>query len=328
MFTARYQEILNILRQRIESGFYTDRMPPVRALCSEFKVCKSTISKVFEKLAYSGMIRTTRSGTFICGGSENKSVAQRGGIVGIVTGKLTARYREKDDLFLNSIKENLAVHNFSSVLIEVADDDWHNQDFWHRFDLDGFIFIYSSFYRIMEHKITFCAKPRVIGNWLPDEIEEYFVDFGPLAYNVDSMLEGLIARGFKRIALAVNVPSNLTEQVFNRWRKVMRKYKLYNYNSALEDFRYQKDIALRWCSSSVPPEVVLCINVQFEKLIKDMNDCPVPLKIFNVQIKTEGYKHLAEVLVKTFVAVFNGRKNVAKRNLIGEYELNIYDQNK
>ena len=75
-------------------------------------------------------------------------------------------------------------------------------------------------------------------------------------------------------------------------------------------------------------QVVLCINVQFEKLIKDMNDCPVPLKIFNVQIKTEGYKHLAEVLVKTFVAVFNGRKNVAKRNLIGEYELNIYDQNK
>ena len=101
MFAVRYQKILDTLRMRITSGQYADRLPPLRDLCAEFGVCKSTMSKVFDKLSFYGLIRTSPHGTFVCQREENTEKRRK--FAAIISRKLG----RDEDFFTSELKKQL-----------------------------------------------------------------------------------------------------------------------------------------------------------------------------------------------------------------------------
>ena len=316
MFDARYQEIVKILQQRIEHGLYPERLPSLRELCFEFSVCKSTMSKVFNKLAYAGWVRVTRHGTLVL---KTESFSPGNGMVAVISSKLNERYREQDELFLGNLKSQLAQRGFSSVRLEIEPAVWSDQTFWRRLDFDGYIFVYSSFYQLSGDQIRFCAKPRVVGNWLPDDIGEYFVDFDYAAGLKDTIAQ-VIEMGYKNIALAIDIKgSSCGEAYYNIWRKLMRNYKLTNYNSALEDFAYSEKTGQRWAALTNPPEFVICANIAAHQVAADMKNCRHEVTIANMGEDSGEYGRLAEALAQTFAAVYSQCPSMCKRNLIGHH---------
>ncbi len=313
MFATRYQEVLNQLRGRIESGAYGEKMPSIRALCAEFGVCKSTMSKAFARLADAGVIQPTRRGTFLCGAP---AAGAPGGVVAVISGILR---QEDDGLFIRHLQDELRKLRFASALIEVSDENWRNPDFWRRLDFDGYIFVYSSYYKLLLEHITFCAKPRVVGNWLPDEIEEYFVDFSDEA-GLEEVVLQILALGYRNIALATSdVLGNSADPYHASWRKMMRRHNLFNYNSAIEDFFYSERTVRHWAGLKTPPEFVLCAQIMPETVERDMRRYGREVVTYNLGENREDYLRLAEALAHTFAAVYTGKGRISRRNLIGRY---------
>ncbi len=317
MFAVRYLEIVEILHNRIADGVYPQRLPALRTLCEEFGVCKATMSKVFEKLAYAGVVNITPRGTFVLHGESR--AANTGCMVAIITRKLAEHYQVKDDEFINALKRELQKRGFASAKLEIENNSWNDQAFWQHLAFDGYIFVYSSFYQFPFERVSLCSKPRVVGNWLPDEKGEYSVDFGEAA-GLKEIVERALQLGYKNIALAINVPNEkCSEAYFNYWRKLMRNCKLNNYNSALEDFCYSPQVAERWTAHHEPPDLVLCANVPPETVENDLPENCKNTICYNLGNDAAAYLRLAKVLAQTFTAVFYKQDNVPKRNLIGRY---------
>ena len=75
-----YRQLLQQLRQRIVSGQLVrdEQMPSVRDLSAEIKVNMLTVAKVYQLLESEGLVETRRGlGTFVAGGHETRSVAER-----------------------------------------------------------------------------------------------------------------------------------------------------------------------------------------------------------------------------------------------------------
>ena len=316
MFAIRYKEIVAILRQRIVDGTYVQRLPSLRSLCSEFMVCKSTMSKVLNKLAYAGLVRITHRGTIIM---DSETTDLQPGMVAIITSKLDVSAKHGDEQFIGTLKRELAQLGFGSAELELDSADWSKPGFWQRLNFDGYIFIYSSFYLLPGERASFSTKPRIIGNYLPDEIGEYCVDFDDAA-GLQGIIQQLIAQDFSRIALAITIKgTRCGEAYFDAWSKLMRNFKLHNYNNSIDDFSYSPQLAERWCTMAEPPEIVICANTRQQIVRQDMQRCTKQVYFYQLGEDTQAYINLAKTLAHTFAAVYSGKTNVPKHKFIGRY---------
>ena len=293
-------------------------------LCAEFGVCKSTMSKVFDKLSFYGLIRTSPHGTFVCQREENTEKRRK--FAAIISRKLG----RDEDFFTSELKKQLENRNISSILIQVGADDLRNPDFFRRLNFDGYIFIYSIFYHITGGYGESCASPRVVANWLPEGTGEYFVDFD-LAAGLENIAAQFAQMNFRRIALAIeSMRPDCTEIYHGIWKKLVRRYKLINYNSSLNDFCYSEALIRRWTAKRNPPEIVLCVNVPLGQAAGDLLRSGLQAKLCTIGDDTRDYLRLAEMLAKTFAAVLDGEAQPARRTLIGRYvdveQWKLYDK--
>ena len=71
MANPKYQQIAEVLRQRIQGGAFQHHLPTEQALCAEFGVSRQTVRQALSLLQSEGLIeRRQGSGSFICESAE------------------------------------------------------------------------------------------------------------------------------------------------------------------------------------------------------------------------------------------------------------------
>lgn len=226
MSQAKYNEISDLIEERIRNSVYSVKLPPARTLAQDLAVSTRTLNKALKLLAAKGLIVSDGpQGTLINSGTNKR---KKTGIVAVfVTGK---NLPSEDNPLIAGLKNAMTADNFKMVLMSTLDDELYmNPQFWTSNWLDGYIFLYSSFRKEFVANIKKKHIPFVAANWIPPEYGVNCVEFdniGAFRKSVDFLYK----KGCRRIALDftyIKLP-HLYERLRNGFLDILDSYGIYN----------------------------------------------------------------------------------------------------
>ncbi|MDY0177131.1 MAG: GntR family transcriptional regulator [Lentisphaeria bacterium] len=257
MSGSKHQKISAELRERIMLGRYTRRLPAVRVLAAEFDTSLSTMTKSIRTLSEAGLITPTSSGTLI---NELLPPRPKTGVINIVYEPLRDTAQDSD-ILLNALRLNIQADGFTPVFNEIIDKElYSNLDYWLKSQVDGHIFVYSTFYNFLLRQLTLQDIPFVVANWMPLNYGVHWVDFNneQLWY---LLVEQIIGHcGNHRIAFCfpARVPSG-RRWLKERWQAIAEHFELPPYFNGKYCFTPQlQKTAEEWLALPEPPEIVIC----------------------------------------------------------------------
>jgi DNA-binding transcriptional regulator YhcF (GntR family) len=323
MAEIKHTGITAALEERIRNRHYGDTLPPMRMLIKEFDSTMRTMTKALKPLAASGLIQPSKAGTKICLDDPKR---KRVITVGIVYHQPIYHAPEKDVL-LNELKRLAAANGCNAVLMQLPDDKTlADIGFWESMHVDGFIFVYSTFYKLMNRQLALSGIPFVVANWMPVNYGVHWVDF-----NIEQLLCSLVTQiiqhtGNHRIAFTDPNWSNTRHQwLAERWRGIADLYELPNY-CGKDNLCFGNDLeatAKEWVHLPEPPEIVICHHRNAQLLTDIFHAGNLPVKTITPQhnqgrwyYKHLGYPALARETWKVFTNVLNGVAGTPRSHLI------------
>lgn len=324
MAETKHIAISEELRSRILSRHYSRRLPSVRRLAAEFSTSVRTMGKSLKSLAEEGLITPTNNGTLIRRVTPQRS---KGGVVNIVFETLLYCGKE-NDVLLNELQRQVKGDGFIPVLNEVVDRElFADIDYWVNAQVEGHIFIYSSFYNFLLRQLNLQGVPYVVGNWLPVNYGVHWVDFNN-EQRWYSLVEQIIERsGNHRIAFTFpgRIPS-IQRWMRERWQAIAEHFDLPDYGT---EYCFTTDLAgtaKDWARLPEPPQMVICDHRDCQALQRVFAKHGLPLQIITCRVdasapdawtyEAPNYRQLAERTWQVFKAVLDGTAGSPRSHLI------------
>lgn len=278
MARTKHTEITKQLRENILSQRYQDYLPPVRTLVKEFDTSVRTMTKAIKPLTESGLILPTNQGTKIF---VDRPIRPKTGMVAILYHSDMGKLTEHDPLVEN-LKKLAAENGYQAIMMEIPDGKiLSDAKFLESIRVDGYIFIYSSFYKLMTGHLLQHNIPFVVANWMPINYGVHWVDF-----NTEQMMYSLveqIIRHTRNHRIAFTFPTSAS--IFQRWLKerwnaVARHFNLPDYADNELCFAHDlEDVAKEWVKLPQPPEIIISNHRNTQTLKDVFNSRQLPLQL-------------------------------------------------
>lgn len=256
MHITKHPSITKQIRQNIVSRHYRERIPSVRQLAKDFDTTVRTMTKALKPLIEEGILLPTARGTKIC-----RTFLQRKktGIVGIVFSAGQLRPTEEDTLLVE-LKKYAEKDAYQVEYLEISDQNiFRDINFWREHPAEGFIFVYSSYYRFLSRQLVLHDVPFVIGNWMPINYGVHWIDFNN-EQMIFSLVEQIITHA-QNHKIAFTFPGTVDtgkNWLRERWTAIAEHFELPKYGK--DPVCYGKDlqaIAKYLLAQEVVPEIVI-----------------------------------------------------------------------
>lgn len=262
MNEKKYELIALRLERNINNNAYSDKLPPVRLLSTEFGVSTRTMNKALKLLVEKGLVipngprgniinrrRVVRAKTNIVAVfSLSKDPSQKRGGLWMELDRL-AKADGFDTLFMSASNSNI----------------FNNENFWSSNWVDGYIFIYSGINKKFAYRLHKRGVPFVVANRLPSECGAHWVDFN-LRMSLRTQLKYLIASGRKRVMLSyfkISLPSYI-DYVEDVWTEILKEFEsvsgVLEYFPEGSDRKIHSECAERFVKSEADALIILGLN--------------------------------------------------------------------
>lgn len=278
MAETKHIEITKELKDNILKRRYNDRLPPIRTLAKEFDTSIGTMSKAIKPLTESGLLLPTNQGTRIF---IDQPIRPKTGMIAIIRRPMVGKTTEHNPL-VEDLKRLAANNGYQSVMMEVSDEKTLSDvKFLESVRVDGYIFVYSSFYKLMSRHLLRHNIPFVVGNWMPINYGVHWVDF-----NIEQMMHSLVEQiidhtGNHKIAFTFPTSASIFQRwLKERWNAVAGHFDLPNYTDNELCFAHDLEGAAKeWIKLPEPPEIIIS-NHQNAQVLKDIfNSQQLPLQL-------------------------------------------------
>ena len=225
MYPSKVPGITAEIERRIRRSVYSDKLPPVSVLQTQFSVAKQTITESVRLLVERGIVK---SGAKRCGVQICRENLQPGKIVIIYRGESRSLLSK----LANEIRlDGLTPHPVALNKIQPVSQITQN-------DVRGVIFIHSTLTVELAETLMKAGIPFVSCNQLFSSPKVDTIDFD-LEHDLNWMVQSLVSRGYRRIGLFYSGSlEGFNDYFWKRFRQIKRRYGL-----PCESY---DDIAVNW----------------------------------------------------------------------------------
>lgn len=326
MARTKHTEITKQLRDNILSRRYQDYLPPVRTLVKEFDTSVRTMTKAIKPLTESGLILPTNQGTKIF---IDQPIRPKTGVIAIICSRAIFGKPAEHDPLLDDLKKLATDNGYQSVLMEISDEKiLSDVNFLESVRVDGYIFIYSSFYKLISRHLPQHNIPFVVGNWMPINYGVHWIDF-----NNEQMMYSLveqIVNHTKNHKIAFTFPGSVNAgQLWlrERWSAIAEHFDLPDYVGNGLCFSHDLEGAAReWVELPEPPEIIISNHRNVQTLKDIFNSRQLPLQLVirsDVSQEVEAWRYpeadyhvLAQEIWKVFSRVIDGTAGTPQSYLV------------
>ena len=319
MFAIKHDGVAAELKRRIESGVYVDRLPPMRLLRHEFAISLQTMHKAIRTLAASGCIIPSSRGTLIR--RNPQSAKPKTGVVAVVSALPLKGPDADHDTLIQAILGGVNQFGRKGVFLIAPPDLYDHQPFWDGGQFDGYVFIYSAFYRYFNHDLKRNLDrrgiPFVVANSLPDAVDAHWVNFD-LSAILRFYVDRLVERGLRRIALFANIPEIFpaVDPYVRAWNGIMGSLGLRSYNTTEADFCDPERAIERWLDDSEPPEAVISLNIDASAMIERFHARGLPVTVIPVVRPQANDQRLGLAAAAMLADLLDGKADTPKYRIV------------
>ena len=213
MYQAKIPAVTAEIERRIRRGIYDTKLPPVVSLQQEFSVARQTITDSVKLLAQRGIVKTEsrRGGVRIC--REN-----------LCGGTLLIISRSDCRSLLTNLSKEIKADGLTPRNITLSKSRMFRSEIPD--DLRGVLFVNSALTVEWAEFLIQKKIPLVSCNQLFSSPQVDMFDFD-LEYDINFLVQSLIARGYRRIALFYSgFLEGFNDYFWRIFRKIKRRYAL------------------------------------------------------------------------------------------------------
>ena len=228
MYPSKVPGVTAQIERQIRRGIYSDKLPPVTALQTQFSVAKQTITESVKLLSERKIVKSNakRCGVQIC--REN-----------LQPGKIMIIHRGESRALLTKLANEIILDGLTPYIVTFNKIPPASQ--FRQLDIHGVIFTHSTLTvewaeTLMKAKIPFVSCNQLFSSPKVDTI-----DFD-LEHDLNWMVQSLVSKGYRRIGLFYSGSlEGFNDFFWKRFRQIKRRY-----NLPCESY---DDISVKWNDS-------------------------------------------------------------------------------